>query len=94
MQTDTSVPLLSSGPAGDTSTPSARYFETRENITRPAGTNEWNIVDPTLPYGLSPSTYPSSTVQPTSSSQDLRGGRTTFAAQAQHKHYPQNPPSA
>ena len=88
------MPLPSSGPHGDTGTPSTRYFETRENVIRPAGTNEWNVVDPTLPYGLSPSTYPSSTVQPTSSSQDLRGGRNTPVAQAQHKYNPQTRPSA
>ena len=80
---DTGLPFSSSGLAGDTTTPSPRYIGTRENLTispsylRPAGTNEWNAVDPTMPYGLSLSTYPSLPVQPTSSLQDLRGGRNT-----------------
>ncbi len=78
---DTRLPLPSSRPAGDTTTPSTPYFGTRENLTispsylRSAGTNEWNVVYPTLPDGLSLSTYPSLPVQPTSSLQNLGGGR-------------------
>ena len=111
---DTSLPLPSSRPAGDTTTPSTRYFGTRENLTispfylRPAGTNEWNVFDPTLPYGPSLSTYPSLPVQPTSSLQDLCGGRSrantstqpdpssnsVSAAQGRENPYPQTRPSA
>ena len=110
----TSLPLPPSGRAGDTTTPSTCYFGSREDVTispsylRPAGASEWNIVDPTLPYGVSQSTYPRLPVQPTSSLQDLCGGRSrtntsiqpdptsnsVSAAQVRDNSYLQTRPSA
>ncbi len=78
---DPSLPLSFSGPAGDTTTLSTRCFGVHEMLIisssylRPAGANEWNVLETTLPCGLSLSTYPSLPVQPTSSLQDLCGGR-------------------
>ena len=111
VQVETSLPLPSPGSAGDTTTPSNRYFGAHENLSitpsylRPGGTNEWDVVDHTMPYGLPTSTYPTLPVQPPRSLQDLRGGRNTptqhdprstsgSAAQVQNHSHPQTRPSA